>query len=234
MTQRRILVVDDEAPMRKLLATNLKASGYDVSAAADGAEALDLLEHHPFDLLLLDLTLPGPGGLRILETVRRNGQMPVMIVSARGQETDKVTALNTGADDYLVKPFGMGELIARANALLRRAPLRKAGQHPTYRYSGLEIDFIGRRAHLHGSQVLLTRREFDILALLARNAPKVVLQPQILQAVWGGEFGEQSDYVWTFVRRIRAKIEPTQGAPRYVLTEPGIGYRMPVPDAETA
>ena len=234
MTQRRILVVDDEAPMRKLLSTNLKASGYDVSAAADGAEALDLLDHHPFDLLLLDLTLPGPGGLQILETVRRKGRMPVLIVSGRGRETDKVEALNLGADDYVVKPFGMGELIARANALLRRAPLSKAGQHPTYRHSGLEINFAARRAHLHGSQVALTRREFDVLALLARNAPKVVLQPQILQAVWGGEFGEESDYVWTFVRRIRAKIEPDKAAPQYILTEPGIGYRMPVPDAETA
>ncbi len=229
MTQQSILVVDDEAPMRKLLSTNLKASGYAVHLATDGTEALKLIEEHPFDLLLLDINMPGPSGLQVLEAVRRAEPLPVLVLSGRGRERDKVEALNLGADDYLAKPFGVAELLARVKALLRRvAPGAKAA--PPYRYQGLEVDFVARRARLHGTEVPLTRREFEVLAYFARNAGKILLHRQVLQAVWGGQYGDEADYVWTFAQRIRRKIEPDRAHPRYLLTEPGVGYHMPLPD----
>jgi len=229
MTQQTILVVDDEAPMRKLLSSNLKASGYAVRSAADGTEALKLIEEYPFDLLLLDVNLPGPNGLQVLEAVRSTAQVPVLIVSGRGRERDKVEALDLGADDYLSKPFGIAELLARVKALLRRVTLGPRGPFPAYRYEGLEVDFAARRARIHGVEVPLTRREFEVLAYFARNAGRVLLHRQVLQAVWGGQYGDESDYVWTFVQRIRRKIEPDRAHPRYLLTEPGVGYRMPAP-----
>ena len=227
MTRQNILVVDDEAPMRKLLSSNLKASGYAVSTAADGAEALKLIEEHSFDLLLLDLNLPGPNGLQVLEAVRRGGEVPVLVVSGRGRERDKVETLDLGADDYLSKPFGISELLARVKALLRRVAPGPRGTTPAYRHDELEVDFAARRARLAGVDVPLTRREFEVLAYLARNAGKVLLHRQILQAVWGGQYGQESDYVWTFVQRIRRKIEPDRNHPRYLITETGIGYSMP-------
>ena len=230
LTQQSILVVDDEAPMRRLLSSNLKASGYSVRSATDGTEALKLIEEHPFDLLLLDVNIPGPTGLQVLEAVRREANLPVLMLSARGRERDKVEALDLGADDYLCKPFGVPELLARVKALLRRVNPGTHGALPRYRYQGLEVDFAARRARLDGVEAPLTRREFEVLAYLARNAGKVMLHRQVLQAVWGGQYGEESDYVWTFVQRIRSKIEPDRSRPRYLLTEPRIGYRMPEPD----
>jgi two-component system KDP operon response regulator KdpE len=234
LTQQRILVVDDEAPMRKLLSTNLKASGYAVRSASDGAEALNLIDEHSFDLVLLDINMPGPNGLQVLEAVRRDAQMPVLIVSARGRERDRVEALDRGADDYLSKPFGIPELLARVKALLRRGTLGPKGPVPAYRYQGLEIDFAARIARLDGVDVPLTRREFEVLAYFARNAGRILLHRQVLQAVWGGEYEQESDYVWTFVQRIRRKIEVDRAHPRYLLTEPGVGYRMPPCDVQAA
>ena len=230
MTQQSILVVDDEPPMRKLLSSNLKASGFDVRTAADGSEALKLIDEHRFDLLLLDVGIPGPTGMQVLETVRRDTELPVLIVSGRGRERDKVEALNLGADDYLSKPFGVAELLARVNALLRRVNRGARGPVAPYGYQGLEIDFAARRVTVHGVRLSLTRREFDVLAYFARNAGKVMLHRQVLQAIWGGEYGDESDYVWTFVQRIRRKLEPDRSHPRFVLTEPGVGYRMPESD----
>jgi two-component system KDP operon response regulator KdpE len=234
MTQQTILVVDDEAPMRKLVATNLKASGYNVRSAADGLEALQLLEEHQFDLLLLDVNMPGPNGLQVLEAARRNGELPILMVSARCRERDKIEALDLGADDYLSKPFGIGELLARVKALLRRVGEGPRGPLPPYRYQGLDVDFAARRARLNGTEVPLTRREFEVLAYFARNAGKVMLHRQVLHAVWGGQYGDEADYVWTFVQRIRRKIEPDRRIPRYLLTETGVGYHMPLPDSGPA
>jgi two-component system KDP operon response regulator KdpE len=234
MTQQSILVVDDEPPMRKLLSSNLKASGYAVRSASDGTEALKLLEEHPFDLLLVDMNMPGPNGLQVLEAVRRSTGVPVLMVSGRGRERDKVEALDLGADDYLNKPFGVAELLARVKALLRRVTPGTRRPLPPYRYQGLEVDFAARLARVDGVQVPLTRREFEVLAYFARNAGKVIMHRQVLQAVWGGQYGGESDYVWTYIQRIRRKIEADRAHPRYVLTEPGVGYRMPAPeDAST-
>jgi two-component system KDP operon response regulator KdpE len=152
------------------------------------------------------------------------------MLSARGRERDKVEALDLGADDYLCKPFGVPELLARVKALLRRITPGTHGPLQPYRYHGLEVDFAARRARLNGVEAPLTRREFEVLAYLARNAGKVMLHRQVLQAVWGGQYGEESDYVWTFVQRIRTKIEPDRARPHYLLTEPRVGYRMPEPD----
>src|SRR3954452_25097931 len=146
MSRQTILVVDDEAPMRKLLSGNLKASGYDVRAAADGTEALKLIEEHPFDLLLLDVNMPGPNGLQVLEAIRRSAEIPILMLSGRSRERDTVEALDLGADDYVSKPFGVAELLARVKALLRRVTSGPKGLLPPYQYQGLEVDLSARRA----------------------------------------------------------------------------------------
>jgi len=231
MRQQNILVVDDEAPMRKLLSNNLKARGYSVQSAADGSEALKLIDERTFDLLLIDVNLPGPNGFQVVEAVRRDAEIPILMLSGRRRESDVVEAFNRGADDYLSKPFGIAELLARVKALLRRtAPATIGPRLPAYRHAGLEVDFEARRAKVDGVAVPLTGREFEVLAYLARNAGRVVLHRQLLQAVWGTQYGDESDYVWTFVQRIRRKVEPDRGRPRYLLTETGVGYRMPSPD----
>src|SRR6266852_8363730 len=160
MNQQCILVVDDEAPMRKLLSSNLKASGYAVHTAADGTEAMKLIEEQTFDLLLLDINMPGPNGIQVLQAVRRGMELPVLILSGRGRERDKVEALDLGADDYLTKPFGVAELLARVKALLRRVTPGPKGPVPAYRYGGLVVDFAARRATVDGVEAPLTRREF--------------------------------------------------------------------------
>src|SRR5262245_10884986 len=230
MVQQAILVVDDEAPMRKFVSHNLKAGGYNVLTASDGAEALKLASEHPLDLLLLDIGLPGLDGLAVLQAVRREMQVPILMISARGREADRVRALDLGADDYLTKPFGVAELLARVRALLRRVGSGPKGPLPPYRVPDLEVDCGVRRARIRGVDVPLTRREFEVLAYLARNAGKVLLHRQVLQAVWGGEYGDEADYVWTFVQRIRRKLEPDRQHPQYVLTEAGVGYWMPAPE----
>jgi two-component system, OmpR family, KDP operon response regulator KdpE len=225
-----ILVVDDEAPMRKYLSANLKARGYEVLTAEDGAEALKLLAEHTFDLLILDIMMPGPDGLAVLQAARRESTAPVLMLSARGREADKVHALDLGADDYLTKPFGVEELLARVRAALRRADTAPRSSPAAYRRGDLEVDFAARRVRLAGADIPLTQKEYDVLAYLARNAGKVLTHRQILHAVWGGQYGDEADYVWTYIRRIRRKVEPDPQHPQYLLTEPAVGYRMPSPD----
>ncbi len=230
MRREAVLVVDDERPMRKYLSVNLKARGYDVLTAEDGTEALKLLAERTFDLLILDIMMPGPDGLSVLEATRRESSVPVLVLSARGREADKVHALDLGADDYLTKPFGVEELLARVRATLRRANAPRTSPWPAYRHGELELDFGAHRARLAGADVRLTAREYDLLAFLARNAGKVLTHRQILQAVWGGEYGDEADYIWTYIRRIRRKIEPDPAHPQYLLTVPSVGYSVPSPD----
>ena len=225
MARQLVLVVDDEAPMRKYVVSNLKARGYDVLAAADGAEALKLVEEHGCDMLVLDIGIPGPDGFEVLRAIRRTMQIPVLMLSARGREGDKVAALDLGADDYLTKPFGVDELLARVRAALRRATNGPKGPQPPFHCGDLEVDFGARRVKLGDKDIDLTAREYDVLAYLTHNAGKVLTHRQILQAVWGSEYGGEDDYVWTYVRRIRRKIEPEPDHPRFVLTVPGVGYR---------
>jgi two-component system, OmpR family, KDP operon response regulator KdpE len=230
LAQQAILVIDDEAPMRKYVGMNLKARGYHVLLAADGAEALELVAKTRVDLLLLDIGLPGLDGLSVLSAVRREAAVPVLMVSARAREGDKVRALDLGADDYLTKPFGVDELLARVRALLRRAdPVHKHAS-PGYRSGDLEVDFSARRVTRNGQEVTLTPRQYDVLAYLADNAGTVVTHREILQAVWGPHYGDESEYVWTYVQRLRHQIEPDPANPRLLLTEPGVGYFMRAAD----
>jgi len=222
-----ILVADDEAPMRKYISTNLKVRGYDVIEAADGGEALKLVEEHVLDLVLLDMGMPGPDGTQVLSALRRDTHIPVIIVSARSREHDKVKALDLGADDYVTKPFGVAELLARVRATLRRTGSVLDNSLPVYRFADLEVDFSARRVRIGGRTISLTPKQYDVLAYLARNAGRVLTHRQILQAAWGGQYMDEVDYVWTYVRRIRRRIEPEPAEPRYLLTEPGVGYRMP-------
>jgi two-component system, OmpR family, KDP operon response regulator KdpE len=226
-----VLVADDEAPMRKYVASNLKVRGYDVVQAADGIEALKLAAEHPLDLVLLDIGMPGPDGTQVLQALRQESQIPVIMLSGRAREQDKVRALDLGADDYLTKPFGVDELLARVRATLRRNGSVLESSLPAYRYRELELDFSAHRVRIGSEDVSLTPKQYDVLAYLARNGGKVLTHRQILQVVWGGQYAEEVDYVWTYVRRIRRRIEPDPAAPRFVLTEPGVGYRMPSPEA---
>jgi two-component system KDP operon response regulator KdpE len=230
MNRQVVLVVDDEAPMRKYISANLKIRGYDVLTASDGTEALKLIDERPFDLLILDIMMPGPDGLAVLARVRRDMNVPVLMLSARGREHDKVEALDAGADDYLTKPFGVEELMARVRAALRRSTSAPTGPLVPYQFHGLEVDFSTRQVRRGEDTISLTPKEYDVLAYLAHNAGKVVTHRQILQAVWGPEYGDEADYIWTYVRRIRHKVEPDPEQPRYVVTEPGVGYRMPSPE----
>src|SRR5260370_25403033 len=213
--------------MRKYISSNLKVRGYDVMVAADGLEALKLAGEHPLDLVLLDIGMPGPDGTQVLVALRRESRVPVIMVSASGREQDKVQALDLGADDYLTKPFGVDELLARVRATLRRAGSVLESSLPAYRHDELEVDFSARRVRVAGHDVSLTPKQYDVLSYLARNAGKVLTHRQILQAAWGGQYADEVDYVWTYVRRIRRRIEPEPGQPRFLLTEPGVGYRMP-------
>lgn len=214
--------------MRKYISSNLKVRGYDVVLAADGVEALKLAGEYALDLVLLDIGMPGPDGTQVLAALRRDTHVPVIMVSARGREHDKVQALDLGADDYLTKPFGVEELLARVRATLRRAGSVLESSLPAYRFAELEVDFSARQVRVDGRPVSLTRKQYDVLAYLARNAGKVLTHRQILQAAWGGQYADEVDYVWTYVRRIRRRIEPDPAHPRFVLTEPGVGYRLPV------
>lgn len=221
-----VLLVDDEAALHKYVGTNLRARGYEVRSASDGTEALKLLSETVPDLVLLDINMPGPDGFQILEAIRREMGVPVIMLSARGREGDKVRALDMGADDYLTKPFGIEELLARVRAALRRAGPHGGAPLAPYRVEGLEIDFAARRARIDGRDVRLTRREYDLLAYLARNAGRVLTHRQILENVWGPEYGDEAEYVWAYVKRVRQKIGEDPAHPRYIFTETGVGYRM--------
>lgn len=225
-----VLVVDDEAAMRKYVSANLKVRGYEVLTASDGSEALKVLDERHVDLVILDIMMPGPDGLEVLQALRRDKAAAVIVLSARGREGDKVKALDLGADDYMTKPFGVEELMARVRAALRRTGSTGNGGDTHYRHGDLEVDFQAHDVRVRGDRVSLTPREYEVLAHLSHNAGRVLTHRQILQAVWGGEYGDEADYIWTYVRRIRRKIESDPESPAHLLTEPGVGYRAASPD----
>jgi two-component system KDP operon response regulator KdpE len=227
MTSRtRVLVVDDEPQTTRYLGMNLKARGYEVLVAADGCEALKLADENNLGLVLLDLGIPGPDGFAVLQALRRWNDVPVVVVSARGQERDKVRALDLGADDYLTKPFGVQELLARVRAHLRRAEGQGCGPRPPFGLGALQIDFGRRQVRMAGHLVRLTSTEYGLLEQLALAAGRVLTHTTLLQRVWGPDYRDEADYLWAYVSRLRRKLEPRPEQPRYILTEPGVGYRL--------
>jgi two-component system, OmpR family, KDP operon response regulator KdpE len=221
----RVLVVDDEAQIRRALATNLRARGHQVDLAASGEEALvSAANHHP-DLVILDLGLPGIDGVRVVRGLRGWTTVPILVLSVRREERDKVDALDAGADDYVTKPFGMNELLARMRALLRRST--PGDEAPLVETPDFAIDLTTKRATLaDGTDAGLTPREWALVEVLVRNPGKLVTHRQLLRDVWGPGYGSQSNYLRVHFRHIRQKLEPEPSQPRYFVTEPGMGYRF--------
>ena len=220
-----ILVVDDEEQIRRALRSILSTRGYALDMAATGEEALLKAIDTPPDLVVLDLMLPDRSGIEVCRELRTWMTAPILILSVRSNEADKITALDEGADDYLTKPFSAGELLARIRALLRRAAALTSPP-PVVTAGDLEVDIARRRVSAAGEEVALTPTEFDILAFLARNAGLVVTQRMILEHVWGPEWVEDAQTLRVHVSNLRKKIEPTPGGPRYIITEPGVGFRF--------
>jgi len=225
----RILLVDDEPAVRRSVRANLVARGFDVIAVEQGGQALDeFARHHP-DLVILDLMLPGISGIEVAEALRLISSVPILILSARGEEATKVRALDLGADDYLTKPFGMDELLARVRALLRRVPAESSVPQEVFTVGGLTLDVRSRVVHQGGVPVELTAREFDILAYLMQRSGRIVTHRALLHDVWGPEYVNETQYLRVFVNRLRRKIENDPTHPHYILTEPGVGYRFIAP-----
>jgi two-component system KDP operon response regulator KdpE len=220
----RVLVVDDEPPILRALGTNLRARGYTVDLAPSGEEALALAARHRPDAVILDLGLPGLSGIEVIQGLRGWTTVPIIILSARGAERDKVAALDAGADDYVTKPFGMDELLARLRASLRRnapAPESALVETPDF-----VVDLAAKRVRRGADEVRLTPTEWGLVEVLVRNAGKLVSQRQLLQDVWGPQYGEETNYLRVHMAHIRRKLEPEASRPRYFITEPGMGYRF--------
>ena len=224
MRKPRVLVVDDEPETVKYVSANLRARGYEVLTAEDGRTALKMFETSMPDLVILDIMMPGPDGFEVCQAIRRQSDVPIIMLSARGQEKDIVRALDLGADDYLTKPFGVEEMLARVRAVLRRTAQIPSAPRPPLKVGDLEIDFAARRVTVQGREVQLTPTEYDLLAYLAVNAGRVLTHRTLLQAVWGPEYGDETEYLWAYIRRLRRKIEPDPRNPRYIRTQPGVGY----------
>jgi two-component system KDP operon response regulator KdpE len=226
----RVLVVDDEAPIRRALAANLRARDYDVDLAATGEQALDLAARHHPDVVILDLGLPGIDGIEVVRGLRGWSNVPIVILSARGAEAQKVAALDAGADDYVAKPFGMNELLARVRAALRRA--RPAEEAALVDTPDFRIDLAAKQVCTpSGDLVRLTPTEWHLVEVLVRNAGKLVSPRQLLQEVWGPQYGEETNYLRVHMAHVRRKLEPEPSKPRYFITEPGMGYRFENPPA---
>jgi len=220
----RVLIVDDERPIRRFLNASLSGQ-YAVLEAASGEEALAMTASGRPDAILLDLGLPDMDGLEVLAQIRAGSPVPVIILTARDREGDKVRGLDAGADDYLTKPFGVGELAARIRAALRHA--RKGGEEPPVFESGdLRVDLAAHLVRLRDREVHLTPQEFQVLALLVRHAGRVITQKRILREVWGHAGREQEHYVRLYIHQLRGKLEADPARPAYIVTEPGIGYRF--------
>jgi len=224
---RQILVVDDEPQIVRGLRVVLRREGYEVEAAESKSEALDAVAIRPPDAMVLDLVLPDGSGVEVCREVRRWSQLPILVLSALGDEREKVKALDAGADDYVTKPFGTDELLARLRAVLRRAGNGRGQTVVTV--GDLVVDLAGYRVSLAEESVHLTPLEFDILRVLAQNAGRLVTHRQLLREVWGPAYETETHYLRVHVTHIRSKIEPDTSDPRYLLTEPGVGYRLREP-----
>jgi two-component system, OmpR family, KDP operon response regulator KdpE len=227
----RILVVDDEPQLTRVLRTGLTSRGYDVRAASDGLAGFETFtDWHP-DLVITDLAMPVLDGLELCRRVRAISQVPIIVLSAKGEEKTKVEALDIGADDYITKPFGIDELLARVRASLRRATTLLPEAESTLLTAGdFQIDLETRKVLVADREVHLTPKEFDLLVYLVKHSGKVLTHRTLLAAIWGGNYVEQNEYLRVFVGNLRKKLEPDPSNPRYILTEPWIGYRFNAAD----
>jgi len=225
MTRPYILVVDDEPAIRRTLRANLLARGFDVTAVETGADALHYAFTHPPDVVILDLVLPDLSGLDACRALRADSPVPILVLSAQHEERIKVRALDLGADDYLTKPFGIDELLARVRALLRR-PDTTTSRSTVAHVGPLVVDLNARRVWRGGAPLDLTPREFDVLACLLRQKGAVAMHRALLTEIWGPAYDGETQYVWVFINRLRHKIEDDPAHPRYIVTEPGVGYRL--------
>lgn len=222
----RILVVDDEPQMRRMLKTGLSGRGYEVMVANNGMTALDALVSWRPDVLVLDLGMPVMDGLEVCRRVRGWSQVPIIVLSVRDQEQDKVEALDLGADDYLTKPFGMDELLARIRVALRHVARLTATDEPVCTFNDLQIDRAHRRVSLRGQEIHLTPTEYELLHVLTAHAGKVLTHRWLLRTVWGPGYEQETPTLRVFITQLRHKIEPVPAQPVFILTEPGIGYRF--------
>ena len=222
----RILVVDDEAQIRKFLRISLGASGHQVIEAETAEAGVALAKSEPFDLVILDLGLPDMDGQEAISAIREFSTVPIIVLSVRATEVDKVEALDRGADDYVVKPFGIGELMARLRAALRQAPAPGKTAQDVLKIGGLQMDFGRRVISRDAQEIRLSKREYDLLRFLAASPDHVVTHKEILTAVWGPAHTEDTVYLRVYVNQLRQKLEPDPTDPRIILTEPGVGYRL--------
>jgi len=222
-----ILLVDDEPQMRRFLRVTLQSQGYELAEADTGQKGLTLAAMANPDVILLDLGLPDMDGLEVLARLREWSKVPVVIISAREQEQDKIRALDSGADDYLIKPFGAGELLARIRVAMRHRIVQQGGQdEPVFVLDTLRLDFNRRRVFLKETEVHLTPIEYKLLSYLARHAGKVVTHKQLLREVWGAAYADQLHYVRVYMGMLRHKLEEDPACPRFFINEPGVGYRL--------
>ena len=228
---KRILLAEDEVALRDFVSRNLRARGFEVLEASNGLEAIALWEREDPHLLILDIMMPRMDGLEVCRRVREHSAVPIIVLTALDAESDKVAALDLGADDYLTKPFGVEELLARVRAALRRTQwevMLPSGD--TKRFGELEIDLAGHIVRLRGEEVRLSPTEFSLLGLLVSNVGKVLTHRVLLQSIWGPEYGGEAEYLRVYINRLRQKLEPDPANPRYLLTEPGVGYRFVAPE----
>jgi two-component system KDP operon response regulator KdpE len=229
----RILVVDDDPQIRRVMRVTLTGQNYEVDDARSGEAALDKLREERFDLVLLDMNMPGMAGLETCRAIRAQSEIAIIMLTVRDDESDKVDALDAGADDYITKPYKGPELLARIRAALRRTPWT-SDPGGRLKLGAIEIDFDTRHVTSPGRNVRLTPKEFDLLRYLVTHANKVLPHRELLQAVWGPDYGDQVDYLRVFVNQLRKKIEPKPSSPIYLLTEPWVGYRLYRPPDKTS
>lgn len=232
MSKAKILIVDDEPQLRRVISTTLVASGYTVEQARTGEEAVIKLREQKCDLVLLDLNMPGMGGLETCREIRWSSDVAIVVLSVRNTEKDKVHALDAGADDYVSKPFSTPELLARIRAALRRLPVSPDSGSQILVLGDVTVNFLQRRVNAGEREIRLTPKEFDLLQYLANNPDRPVPHRRLLQAVWGPDYGDEVEYLRVFINQLRKKIEPDPSRPAYILTEPWVGYRLHV--AQTA
>ncbi len=222
----RILVVDDEIEIVRALERSLAAHGFEVFTAGSGEEALEAISHHRPDLILLDLGLPSMSGLEVIKRVRAQSNLPIIVLSVKDTEHDKVQALDLGADDYVSKPFGMDEVLARLRAALRHSAQVESGTEAIFTVGPLRVDFAQRLVQVDGQEVKLTPTEYDLLKALIKNSGKIMTRQMLLSQVWGTGYGAESHYLHVYVGQLRRKIEPDPAHPRFILTISGVGYRF--------